>query len=324
MRSEVGYNIKSGFATGSRKNIISQWRAYLSFCLYFGLDTAPCSVDTLLLYIAFLARSFVSPQSIRNYLSGVSLFQEFHGMPIGAFQNLRVKLLLRGIARNKKHSPKQAKPITLELLLKIRTVLDFESQKDISFWASLLIAFYLMLRKSNLIPWSFQDFDYKRHLSRCHFSIGVNYMLVQIVWSKTIQFGERVLLLPLSRIKNSCLCPVAAIENLFTTVQAPLRSSAFSFFHEGQLTLWTEGSWVSYLKEKLALFVKDTSNFSGHSFRRGGATFAFQAGIPSDLIQLYGDWRSDAYKNYIHCNLDQKLQVAHLIKQNIEQNTACI
>ena len=43
----------------------------------------------------------------------------------------------------------------------------------------------------------------------------------------------------------------------------------------------------------------DPADFSGHSLRRGGATFAFQCGIPSELIKLQGDWRSDAYMLYL-------------------------
>jgi hypothetical protein len=39
--------------------------------------------------------------------------------------------------------------------------------------------------------------------------------------------------------------------------------------------------------------------FSSHSFRRGGATLAAQTGISSSLIQLMGDWKSDAYNKYI-------------------------
>jgi hypothetical protein len=38
--------------------------------------------------------------------------------------------------------------------------------------------------------------------------------------------------------------------------------------------------------------------YTGHSFRRGGATFAFRCGVPTTLIKLHGDWRSDAYLLY--------------------------
>jgi hypothetical protein len=31
----------------------------------------------------------------------------------------------------------------------------------------------------------------------------------------------------------------------------------------------------------------------------GGATWAFSAEVPTELIQLYGDWKSNAYKKYL-------------------------
>ena len=50
--------------------------------------------------------------------------------------------------------------------------------------------------------------------------------------------------------------------------------------------------------------------FSSHSFRRGGATFAFQTGVSPELIQLHGDWASDSYKQYLHMSFATKLSVS--------------
>ena len=43
----------------------------------------------------------------------------------------------------------------------------------------------------------------------------------------------------------------------------------------------------------------DHTRYSGHSFRRGGATFAFRLGMDPLLIKRMGDWMSDAYMGYI-------------------------
>ena len=43
----------------------------------------------------------------------------------------------------------------------------------------------------------------------------------------------------------------------------------------------------------------DTKLYSPHSFRRGGATFAFQAGAHPLVIKCLGDWSSDAYLIYL-------------------------
>lgn len=43
----------------------------------------------------------------------------------------------------------------------------------------------------------------------------------------------------------------------------------------------------------------DSQNFSSHCFRRGGASWAFHAWVPVELIQLQGDWTSDCFKKYL-------------------------
>ena len=62
--------------------------------------------------------------------------------------------------------------------------------------------------------------------------------------------------------------------------------------------------------------LKDTQ-YSGHSVRRGGATYAFRCGAPVELISLQGDWSSDAVLLYIAQPLEWRIVVAHLIAQNI-------
>ena len=53
----------------------------------------------------------------------------------------------------------------------------------------------------------------------------------------------------------------------------------------------------SRLKSLIQKIGLNPQEYSSHGFRRAGCTFAFRAKVPSDLIQLQGDWRSDAYKN---------------------------
>ena len=49
------------------------------------------------------------------------------------------------------------------------------------------------------------------------------------------------------------------------------------------------------------------------SFRRSGCTFSFQSGIPTELIQLHGDWKSNAYKKYLSLTFEDKFIVAERI-----------
>ena len=47
------------------------------------------------------------------------------------------------------------------------------------------------------------------------------------------------------------------------------------------------------------------------------ASWAFAAEVPSELIQFYGDWKSDAYKIYLKYSLDDKISVATKMTSHI-------
>ena len=49
-----------------------------------------------------------------------------------------------------------------------------------------------------------------------------------------------------------------------------------------------------------------------HSFRRGGASFAFQSGVPRELMVL-GDWHSNAVFLYLTIPLNIRLQSVNLL-----------
>ena len=51
----------------------------------------------------------------------------------------------------------------------------------------------------------------------------------------------------------------------------------------------------------------DPRDISGHSFRRGGASYAFQCGVPDILIQRQGDWASMCYREYVAVSADDAL-----------------
>jgi hypothetical protein len=57
--------------------------------------------------------------------------------------------------------------------------------------------------------------------------------------------------------------------------------------------------------------------YSSHSFRRGGATWAFKSKVPAELIKSTGDWRSSAYLLYLDLSFQDKLRVSHAMLANI-------
>ena len=94
-------------------------------------------------------------------------------------------------------------------------------------------------------------------------------------------------------------------------------SSAFSIDYKGEINPIMCGEFQHRLRELIAKIGLNPKLFSFYSFRRGGATLPAQAGISSSLIQLMGDWKSDAYKKYFVCSLSDKFMAAETIRDFI-------
>ena len=226
------------------------------------------------------------------------------------FNHRILKILLTGIRRRKAHLAKQALPVTPRILQDINARLVCHSAKDQVFWALCLLAFFTMCRKSNLVPNSAAQYNPAKHLSRVDIEVTPRGLLITVGWSKTIQFGQRRLVILVVRIPGSLLCPVRAYRTMCHSIPASDSAPAFLIPENGQLRPLTYRMWMSRLRGILTQTGRNASKFSCHSFRRGGASFAFKAGVPSELVKLLGDWRSNCYLRYLHFPLESKTQAA--------------
>ena len=289
----------------------------MTFCTYFGFEFLPASLNTVCLYAQFLGRSFKSVTSIKNYINGVKLLHLLNGEEFPYLQNLSFKLTLKGLSRLNPHLPRRALPITPLILLQMYEFLDMEDSLDITFWSLFLLSFFMMSRKSNLVPTSVDSFNEKKQLCRKDIFILQHTLMVEVKWSKTIQFGERKLRIPISCISDSVLCPVSAFKHMTEIVPAPKDAPAFCKRVKEKIFPITYGEFQTKLRHLIQLTGRNSSVYSTHSFRRGGATFAFDSNVSTELIQLHGDWRSDAYKKYLEFSLEKKLLVSKMMCDKI-------
>jgi integrase len=102
-------------------------------------------------------------------------------------------------------------------------------------------------------------------------------------------------------------------------IPAPVVSPAFVYTRESNLVPLTKVFFVRKFRELLARAqVPNAALYTGHSFRRGGATYAFRIGISGEVIQLMGDWKSDAYKRYIEFDFDTMLSVSRQMRDAVK------
>lgn len=277
----------------------------------------PVSEHVLCLYAQFLSRT-LTVGAIRNYLNGVRLFHLFHGTDYPHTSSFPLRLTLLGLAKSSTHIPKQALAITVPVLRRVFHVLQPDSALEWVVYCAALFAFFLLARLSNILPASAVRFDQSRDLCRRNVQFIDSYLIVIFDWSKTIHCRERRLVIPLVPIPGSPLCPVSAFRKMLQLIPARVTSPAFCYHQNSRLIPLTKAVFIRLFRDLLVRAdVPSAGCYTGHSFRRGGATYAFRSGVPGELIQVMGDWKSDAYKRYFDFSFDTMLSVSSRMRDSI-------
>ena len=118
--------------------------------------------------------------------------------------------------------------------------------------------------------------------------------------------------------------PIKALDPIFhlaeLTTRFPMASDqpAFSYLEKGKVKCVTYQGFTKELKRLLCLAGLKEDSYSGHSFRRSGATYLYRLGADPLLIQASGDWASDCYTRYVFLTLDQRLHAQRMMTYNLK------
>jgi hypothetical protein len=300
------------FAAATKTTYRCQLNAYLRFCIYY--ERVPCPADktTLKAYIAFLARSLKS-SSIPCYLNIVRIVHVSAGFTNPFLENWDVSMVRRGVMRVKGQPPVQKMPMTLPILRLISGFLDFSLPGDIAFWAACLVCFFGLLRKGTLLPRS--RLELANCLLRSDVVMKCDSFVLHIRHTKTVQFGQRVIVIPFVACLDPLICPVRNLLIHLTRSVLPPTAALFDFVVGSRIVCITHTSFVVKLRCLLTRCGFDSGKYSGHSFRRGGCTLCFRAGLSLIEIKRRGDWRSQVFERYIHVPTDAIFRSACILAQ---------
>ena len=297
----------------SAANMVSAIRQWLFFTTFFSLRILPASTDSLVCFCEFMARS-VSYQHIKHCVHAVQFLHQSldFSFPCDSFQ---LDMTLQGLKRRLARVAFQVLPITPTILKAIFNQLDMRKNQDLALWCSFLISFYGLLRKKSVVPRT-GPFDPNKVLVRRHFNIHLetNTVYVYLGFSKTNQFGARDLVLPIIGNSDPALDPVRHLQDLFSRVDASPDSPAFTYATGKFITY---NSFTSRLKTLLTKSGYPAAKYSGHSFRRGGATYLHQCGGSVLMIQSSGDWSSSVFTRYLFLTTTERWKSQYLISKNI-------
>ena len=288
----------------SAANMVSAIRQWLFFTTFFSLRILPASTDSLVCFCEFMARS-VSYQHIKHCVHAVQFLHQSldFSFPCDSFQ---LDMTLQGLKRRLARVAFQVLPITPTILKAIFNQLDMRKNQDLALWCSFLISFYGLLRKKSVVPRT-GPFDPNKVLV-------TNTVYVYLGFSKTNQFGARDLVLPIIGNSDPALDPVRHLQDLFSRVDASPDSPAFTYATGKFITY---NSFTSRLKTLLTKSGYPAAKYSGHSFRRGGATYLHQCGRSVLMIQSSGDWSSSVFTRYLFLTTTERWKSQYLISKNI-------
>lgn len=299
---EVAFYLSRTYALSTQKTYRTHRKSYLAFCAAVGESPVPASSDLLCRYAAMLARS-MKYSSVKQYMNIIRLLHLEWGLPNPMTANFNLQCVLRGIRRDLGDAPTRKLPITPDLLIKFSSVLDLRCATDSTLWAAALLSFFGLLRRSNVLSTP-SNFNSKTCLCRGDITFHSWGAAVRIKKTKTIQNKERQLIIPLPRSQGHRLCPVQALFHAFSfSASAPSEGPAFVIPCASGFRPLTPAVFVSQVRRLLSMCGEDSSRYAGHSFRRGGASWAYNAGVPVETIKLLGDWKSQAYTLYIQPDL---------------------
>ena len=304
-------NTKRGHTTGQR--------AFVRFMLSFGEGpVVPVSDDDLSMFYVFQSQT-CKVSTLKAYTAGIRrLHLECSESWVPVSHRYRVAQTVRGLRRILGDCVKQKLAITLYILVKMYFVMDFSDDNMHTLWAAMLTALLCLLRKDNVCVGKVNAFNVRRVLRRKDFAIEKETVWVRLGFSKTIQFHERSHVVAM-KATEGLLCPKKAVENCFKRVPAEPESPAFMWKSRGKVVPMTHGVFVAEVKKLIRRIGLDPKDYSGHSFRRGGATIAFNLGVDHLLIKLQGDWVSNAYQRYEQLTRARRLELPKRLADRLKQ-----
>ena len=235
----------------------------------------------------------ISPMTAQSYLSALRSHHVDLRLPTTVFDDETLKRIIRGAKRQYgissiRHRKEITKDILISILAHLRNTHD-----DINIRAAFCTAFAAFLRLGEFAwdTWTSQSHLIQLSRGSIQFTSDGN-ALLHLPASKTDQFRQGTII-PLAASHDST-CPVSALKTLFHRYPNknidPLFTRVIGSF---------DGTWlIQRLHSLLRAAGINPDGFSGHSFRRGAANSALQAGISKQDIKTMGRWKSDAIDRY--------------------------
>ena len=279
--------LPGALAPSTRRTYSVMFRTFMAFLVFCKVPSHQVNVDILIAFMECLVMSKVKHAQLLNYISAIKTMSSAHSWQISDLNHSKLHMYLKSIQKSSQFSVKLHHLIDIQLLTSIVQKCD-STYLGYVFKTCYLMAFFGFFRLSNLVPHTARDFSLLKHLTRGDVFFHKDFVIILIKWSKTMQTNDQAKLIRLP-ILNNPLCPAAAaLRHLLHHSPGAKNSPLFQFRSSQTWTPLTDNRVRSHLKNVLSLLNLNTSFITFHSFRRSGASFAFNHNVPLQQIQKHG------------------------------------
>lgn len=304
------------FAQTTRKGLISHLRTWFYFSIYFGLCMLPATEDSLCMFMELLSLT-CGYSHCKSVLSTVKYLHAALGYQFN--HSFSLDCTLQGLKRRLARTPFQVLPIDPSVLRLMYKRINIKKKQDLALWCSFLTAFFCLFRKANTVPKD-DKFDPNCILTRENIAIDreTKMVYVYVGFSKTNQYRKNDRCIPIPSNDDPCLDLYRHLDLLFSLTDADTAPTSPAFTY-GKNQFISYKMFTKRLKELLSLAGLEPSLYSGHSFRRGGASYLFSIGGSQLMVQVLGDWASMVYTRYLYMSADDRLAAQVLIANSINE-----
>ena len=153
-----------------------------------------------------------------NYVSTVRTLHKLRGLRCPEKAQIHYRLISNGLRRQSDRPVKQADALNHDLLLQFFEQVNFAEELEAVVWVAVLVGFTLILRVSNIGPPARKDFNPKQHFLRSDLIIKEGVPTMAVRWSKTIQYRNKILWVPLIPSQNSRLCAQTWVNKMIRLI----------------------------------------------------------------------------------------------------------
>jgi hypothetical protein len=303
-RERVKDLLANAWQESTRASYATGLLTYHVYCDQKNIDEetrAPASSDLIIAFISAMAGSLAG-STINNYISGIKSWHVIHNVPWNVDQ-LAVDAALRAatVSAPSKSTKPPREPVTVSYLSAILNHLTRTDPLDAAIAACLTTTFWSVSRLGEFTVKTLNSFSTKKHITMSATTLDQDRNGLQVRTFK-IPFTK------MSKEKGETTSwaqqlgptdPWEAFEN-HRQINAPPQNAhifAYKTNRRKVLTPLTKRKVIERVRSIAS--ANDLPIFEGHGLRIGGTLEYLLRGIPFEVVQSMGRWKSDTFQLYL-------------------------